>query len=62
MRYFACLLLLASALPVSGLADPFGSLPVWSEVSFERQTFWATARARLSIVARNDDQSGTVWV
>jgi len=36
-------------------------LPGWSEVSFERQTFWVTARATVFIAARNDDQLGAVW-
>jgi len=50
------------ALPVSGLAGPFNSLPGWSEVLFERHSFWATARAKLSITARNDAELGAVWV
>jgi hypothetical protein len=37
-------------------------LPGWSEVSFERQSAWVTARSKLSIAARNDDQLGAVWV
>jgi len=61
-RYFASLLLLTIALPVSGLTDPAISLPGWSEVSFERQSIWAAARSKLSIEARNDDRLGAVWV
>lgn len=56
------MLLLTIALPVSGLADPVNSLPGWSEVSFERHSFWVTARATVSIAADNDDQLGAVWV
>ena len=60
-RYFASLLLLTIALPVSGLTDPVIRLPGWSEVSFERQSIWAAARSKLSIAARNDDRLGAVW-
>jgi len=48
-------------LPVGSLAGPFISLPGWSELSFERQTIWFAARAKLSITVRDDDQSGAVW-
>ena len=61
-RYGASLLLLTTALPVSGLADPVNSLPSWSEVSFERHSIWATARSKLSVAVRNDDQLGAVWL
>jgi hypothetical protein len=37
-------------------------LPGWSEVSFELHSIWVTARSKLSIAARNDDQLGAVWV
>ena len=33
----------------------------WSEVSFERHSFWVTARATVSITVRNDDRLGAVW-
>ena len=49
-------------MPLSGLADPVKSLPGWSEVSFELHSNWVTARSKLSIAARNDDQLGAVWV
>jgi hypothetical protein len=55
------LLLLTIALPVSGLAGPFNSLPGWSEVSFELSSIWVTARSKLSIAVINDDQLGAVW-
>ncbi len=60
-RYFASLLLLTIALPIGGLAGPFSSLPGWSELLFERQALWVTARAKLSIATRNDARLGTVW-
>ena len=56
------MLLLTIALPVSGLAGPFNSLPGWSEVSFDRHSVWATARSRICIAERNDEQFGAVWV
>ncbi len=31
-------------------------------MSFERHSIWVTARSKLSIAARNDDQLGAVWV
>jgi len=55
------LLLLTLTLPVSGLAAPFNCLPGWSEVSFELNSIWVTARSKLSIAAINDDQQGAVW-
>jgi hypothetical protein len=61
VRYFASLLLLGIALPFSSLAGSFISLPGWSELSFERHSLWVTARATVSIEARNDAQLGAVW-
>lgn len=36
-------------------------MPGWSEVSFERHSFWVTARATVSNTLRNDDRLGEVW-
>jgi hypothetical protein len=35
-------------------------LPGWSEVSFERHSLWAAARATVATVVRNDEQLGAV--
>lgn len=61
-RHLAGLLLLTIALPACGLANAVDSLPGWREVSFEQHSAWGTARSTISIVARNDDQLGAVWV
>lgn len=61
-RCLARLLLLTIGLPVCGLANPSEILPGWRELSFEQSSAWATARSRISLVARNDDRLGAVWV